>query len=231
AWSPAGDLIAFERRTLVNGTIGPPHLWLAQPDGTTLGPLYTGQDISFAPAWAPDGEKLAFTNGLSQTLNLFAFTNTRTSYPDSTGEPASWAPDGSALVYGAFGSAVLSPKPLLRLVQIGVRGEPKPLTAGAQGETSPAWSPNGSWIAFVQRGEDGISSVIAIVEPDGSGLKQLTQRGATSDQSPTWSPDSKLIAFVRVGDAQAAGEAWVVPVEGGAAQRVGGAVVRAVWVP
>jgi dipeptidyl aminopeptidase/acylaminoacyl peptidase len=231
AWSPNGDLIAFERRALVNGAIGPPHLWLARPDGTALGPLFSGQDISFAAAWAPDGAMLAYTDGLSQTLNLFTFTDERTAFADSTGEPASWAPYEPALVYSAFGSDAPSPKPLLRLVQLGAPDAPKPLTAGELGETSPAWSPNGSWIVFVQRGADGVSSTIAIVQPDGSGLTQLTQSNAASDLSPAWSPDSKLIAFVRQGAPGAQGEAWVAPVDGSAPHRVGVGVSRALWVP
>ncbi|NJM07464.1 hypothetical protein HC891_16695 [Candidatus Gracilibacteria bacterium] len=74
-WSPNGEFIVFERRALVNGALGVPRLWLTQPDGTLLGPLFSGDgsDISYAAAWAPDGNRIAFLDGSSLEILLYDF--------------------------------------------------------------------------------------------------------------------------------------------------------------
>src|SRR5437868_5015135 len=64
-------------------------------------------------------------------------------------------------------------------------------TAGAD-DISPAWSPDGSRIAFtVIRSGDAPS--IYVMNPDGSNRTRLTSSGY--DYLPAWSPDGTKIAF------------------------------------
>ena len=49
----------------------------------------------------------------------------------------------------------------------------------------PAWSPDGTRIAFVSR-RDG-DAEIYVLDADGSGVKRLTSDPA-NDRSPVWSP-------------------------------------------
>ena len=60
-------------------------------------------------------------------------------------------------------------------------------------DVSPSWSPDGSRIAFI-RCAHGSCDVFA-VNPDGSGLVQLTSFG--SAHSLAWSPDGAGIAVAR----------------------------------
>jgi len=57
--------------------------------------------------------------------------------------------------------------------------------------TSPAWSPKGDKIVF--SGRRGANQLF-IVNPDGSGLIQLTSQGNNED--PSFSPDGRYISFV-----------------------------------
>lgn len=69
-------------------------------------------------------------------------------------------------------------------------GEPVRLSDGPD-DGDPAWSPDGSRIAFSRK--RGESSDIYIVNADGSNLVQRT--GSNSNTSPSWSPDGAWIAF------------------------------------
>jgi Tol biopolymer transport system component len=65
-----------------------------------------------------------------------------------------------------------------------------PLTTGPGEHTDPAWSPDGSRLAFANATTGGIY----VVNADGSGLRRLT----TAGENPAWSPDGSAIAFATV---------------------------------
>lgn len=67
-------------------------------------------------------------------------------------------------------------------------GTVRQLTRLPRGAFSPAWSPDGRWIAFVAAGD------IFVMRADGSDIRRL---GGTpgDDDSPDWSPDGAHIAF------------------------------------
>ena len=67
------------------------------------------------------------------------------------------------------------------------------LTASAGENNEPAWSPDGSKIAFAST-RDGNQEVY-VMNADGTGQTNLT-RSAGTETSPAWSPDGTRIAFV-----------------------------------
>ena len=73
-------------------------------------------------------------------------------------------------------------------------GDPVNLTRHDAYDSSPAWSPDGRRIVF-ESDRDGEVPQIFAMNPDGSGLEQLTSEPRTPwASSPAWSPDGLSIA-------------------------------------
>jgi uncharacterized repeat protein (TIGR01451 family) len=97
------------------------------------------------------------------------------------------------------------------------------LTVNAGADVQPAWSPDGTRIAFASvrsggvKGGGGTSSHIYVMNADGSSVLAVTS-GTGSDTEPAWSPDGGMIAFAstRTGSA----EIFVVHVDGTGLRRV-----------
>lgn len=145
------------------------------------------------------------------------------SSPDYGGEPVgvgrgylegsnpTYAPDGRKI---AFVNVVDS-----HIWIIGVDGQnlrqltrdrdPNPV--GQTGESEPAWSPDGSAIAFASSGH------IWLVAPDGSNLRQLTTDPG-NDTTPVWSPDGSQIAFVS--NRSGSTDIWIMNAKGTNSQKV-----------
>ncbi|HZC75355.1 MAG TPA: S9 family peptidase, partial [Gaiellaceae bacterium] len=78
-------------------------------------------------------------------------------------------------------------------------GEPRQLTSGGRSDSSPRWSPDGHWLAFVSNrdGEDEKAhGELYILPADGGEPRRLTH-GEEGVESIAWSPDSARIAFSR----------------------------------
>src|SRR5438034_10505660 len=81
------------------------------------------------------------------------------------------------------------------------------VSRGSSSDATPAWSPDGSRIAFrsMVDGPFGSAGRIFVVNVDGTGLRQLSPDVPDPnvvyyfDDSPTWSPDGATIAFDRFG--------------------------------
>ncbi len=92
-------------------------------------------------------------------------------------------------------------------------GVERPLPNGEGGDW-PAWSRNGSRIAFASLRRDGIW----VMNADGTGLRRVTT-SPTIDLQPTWSPDGRRLAFVRYVPGYKS-EVFVVGVDGKGLRRL-----------
>jgi dipeptidyl aminopeptidase/acylaminoacyl peptidase len=80
----------------------------------------------------------------------------------------------------------------LYLVELESTSEPRALTYGAESASQPAWSPDGSKLAFVRKAKD--NSQVFVLPLSGGEAWQLTS-SAYGASSPRWSPDGKKILF------------------------------------
>jgi len=78
----------------------------------------------------------------------------------------------------------------------------EPLTTGEFNEQSPAWSPDGRFIAFVSNrttdpDRNNNSNIYVIEARNGAQPRQLTSYAGSDGGEPSWSPDGKWIAYLQ----------------------------------
>jgi Tol biopolymer transport system component len=147
------------------------------------------------PAISPDGARIAYTNGGSDsgiwTMKIDGTDRKRIARvaKDVVSGPT-WSPDGTRLAFVALpierGDAPVPSD--IWLVDADGTHLTK-LTSTASGDR-PTWSPDGTRIAFATLVGGGISGI----RTDGQSLAPIT---GGPDLSPAWAPDGHRIAFQR----------------------------------
>ena len=219
ARSPDGTKVAFS-------SIRDRNLEIYVMDADGGNPVNLTRDDAFdsAPAWSPDGQRIAFERNSSggggpqiYVMNADGSGVERlTEEPlASWGQSPAWSPDGSSIacLCGRDGEDGIF---IMDLDGGGMRFVSPEGQFGGQ----PSWSPDGAWIAYVVVDLDMVDvSHLWVMAADGSGARQLTFAKAW-DETPTWSPDGTRIAFARLVDVETRYDIYIVPVEGGAEERV-----------
>ena len=215
AFSPDGSRIAFT--TLANG--GFPGIDLINGDGSGRTHLLRGSAaVDYGnPSWSPDGTRIAYErtefNGFNgQTdvwvIDLASGQETRLTDGFEQEYDPDFSPDGSRIAY-VLDPFILSETKLVSNPDIWVMnadGSGKSrLTSDPWEDSEPAWSPDGSEIAFTHRRNEtdphayllNAPSDVYVMNADGSDPRNLTAGGRTgvlgaeeedNPHSPSWQP-------------------------------------------
>ena len=208
-WSPDCSRMAYLRLD--------DELWVADGDGSNARRLLAKGTHAHSPAWSPDGSQVAFAksdySGPDPRRHIFVIGfdgsgERQLTKGEVSDNAPSWSPDGAHLVFHRQdGVGPVTPERRshdVHLVVLDMRdGRERPLLAGGEHEFSPAWSPDGSRIAYTTR------TALWVASADGTDARTLTGDGATL-QGVTWSPDGKRVATVRIRSAERGDEALVV---------------------
>jgi Tol biopolymer transport system component len=157
-------------------------------------------DNDFAPAFSPDGEKLAFVRAQSDGVFLYIsgargqaarpLLQLRPRDSASCGASFAWSPDSLQLAVALREEAA---SPDCDLAVVDLAGSVRSLDLGEEDVSHPSWSPDGNVIAYA-RGVVDEDHDIYSVPAEGGDPVRLTD-DPSEDIDPAWSPDGAWIAF------------------------------------
>lgn len=218
--SPAGGLAAAAPDLSPDGTR---IVWLQQLashtahvmtmgiDGTGVAQISNEPAFYGFPSWSPDGTRIAVSHRTGRVVTMRPDgTDVRAVFtdPDIPVLSVSWSPDGSQLVADTDNSNPHAKG--LWLIDLDHASARRLFSGDA---ISPAWSPNGQWIAFASEGH------LLKIRPDGTGMTPMISDplpvdGQVVEWEPAWSRDGTHIAFVVTQVGSTNTDIWVMDADG-----------------
>lgn len=194
AWSANRKQVAY-----VSFEGGRAEVWV-QPVYTNQRPVPRRKVAAFeglnsAPAWAPDGRRLALTlskdgNPEIYVLALDTGRVTQITRHWAIDTTPVWSPDGRSIL---FVSERAGGAQIYRVPASG--GEPERLTFTGRYNADPDISPDGKFLAMVHRTDGG--DRIAVLDLETKQLRVLTQ--GSLDEGPSFAPNGAMLVYASGG--------------------------------
>lgn len=197
-FSPDGRYISFTSSRGGGGTGGSgAQIWLLDRRGGEAQRLTSVKGGMSSYEWSPDSKRIVLTvQDTAANAGGADTSRARTAQPMVI-DRYQFKQDGQGYLDGRRTHLYLFDVETKRV---------EPLTSGRFSETSPAWSPDGRFIAFVsERGADpdrtNDANIYVMEARAGAEQRQLTKWDGP-DGSPAWSPDGRQIAYLQGSEAK-----------------------------
>jgi TolB protein len=207
SWSPDGSEICF-----VSNRDGNTEIYKIKIDGTGLTRLTNNPSDNLYPSWSPDGAHIAFSSNRNQdnkTMDLYMMNSDGTNQKRITNNEGTqkyftdpdWSPDGNKLAFTGIDNNLkasddeqyhniyvinLNNNKIVRLTGGNLRMN------SSVHKIEPAWSPDGSKIAYTWQSFDKGPGYYSIYIMSSDALEN---RHVAEGSNPSWSPDGKTITY------------------------------------
>ncbi len=198
AWSPDCSMLVYTENA---------SLRIVSNDGTGARKLVDhGGAYLHSAVWSHDGTRIAYVRGRNDengrwsshiwTVNVDGSHDNQRTEGDQIDRWPAWSPDDSKIAFeretgsgrDEEGNRLDSDRHIVVMTSFG--NKPKALNEGGAWERSPAWSPDGSRLAFWRDG------FVTVSDTGGSNERRI-HAAVYFHGGLSWSPDGTRIAFVR----------------------------------
>ncbi len=176
-------------------------IWLITVEGGNFEQITNLPNGACQPAWAPDGERLAFVSPCQPRNDTYPGGRVYTMNSDGSDIQAlqvpvnlegdfspNWSPDGTKILF----TSVQTSHPQIFVYSLESKTV-KNLSNSKSFDYNPVWAPSGKSIAFVRQIS---TNQIWLMNENGENQVQLNLSDpGLSSQGPAWTPDSQLILF------------------------------------
>ena len=223
-WSPDGTRIAF-----LSDREGPSQLYVIPATGGEPKKITDLPDGAGTPVWSADGSMLAFAAVVQHDpAPTDPEAKKRWEQRPRHVDSPRYKSDGSGYIYDRNTHVFVVP--------VDGNSEPRQISFGRFNDSDPAWSPDGTTIAFTSarhdtRDEDVLADLF-LVPVEGGDPRSVARLGRLS--APAFSPDGRRIAVYATtedgNDWSAHAHVWLIPTNGGNARDLMPGLDRSVYV-
>jgi Tol biopolymer transport system component len=191
AFSPSGDRVAFN---INDARTGKTDLWIRDLARGVNSRFTLGAGNNYRAVWSPDGATIVFSSDRAGVIDLYEKPTKGSGdekvllHSDDPKSAASWTKDGRYIAY-----ASLNPKTQWDLWALPTFGDRKPIPIAVSPfvETSPMFSPDGRFVAYVST-ESGREEIYVQTFPEAGGKWQVSNSGGAD---PSWRTDGKELYY------------------------------------
>lgn len=224
AWSPDGSKIVF---TVNSPDFSSFNIWIMNADGSNQHPLFAESPgyNDFQGNWSPDGSRVIFRrcNNAKEECSVYTVKPdghglTQITQPSQNAKgnnfdvKPEFSPDGNTISFSSFNRGGVQNGIYLTKAH---GGGIQLITPTGLGATDADWLPNGTKIVFWTHCCDAETSAIDTMNPDGSGITQLTSPAPSHDLRPSYSPQGDMIVFERDAPDFSTSDIETIPAGGG----------------
>ena len=226
AWSPDGKWVAFSQRNVKQeSNLFVLELRTGKQKNITARWQGLGMNF-FSPDWSGDGKWLALVCRLRDEIrsNICVIEADGANWKQITNAPhenhqnshPSWFPNEERIVFNAGGGGVGANEKDHGIFVMDRNGRNR-IRLSPKGQ-APAWSPDGTKIAFYSNLHNLGQEDIYVMNADGTNIGRVTNH-PSPDRLPAWSPNGRWIAFMSSRE-RTGWDIYIVDTNGGEARQV-----------
>ncbi|NJN82477.1 MAG: hypothetical protein HC802_09520 [Caldilineaceae bacterium] len=210
SWSADGQFLSFSvRNSSLDGAtlLNPPRPWILNvTTGETAPMLSDDQQLGFETRWSADGKWVTYLLAGQGQIGLLNLEDASIQVIErGDGEPVAWHPDKPLFAHSRMEQ--VQDAHVLHLLLSSPTDDSAINLSGADAlveDRSPAWSPDGEWMAFRRKELEGpnvtLGSQLWLMQlPQGAStggeIRALTADAGFDHGPPQWSPDGRFLLY------------------------------------